>query len=93
MDATARLVTPVTTPKEALMTNRVRIAVMALSAAIVAVGASALRAPEAHAAKICSNTNCLANDQCAYKNSWTCTLTKTRDAEGHIQYNCSEDQC
>jgi hypothetical protein len=75
------------------MTNRVRIAVMALSAAIVAVGASALRAPEAHAAKICSNTNCLANDQCAYKNSWYCALTKSRDAAGNIQYSCSEGEC
>jgi len=78
------------------MTNRFRIGVMALSAAIVAVGASALRIPEAHAARICSNSACVSGPSgldCAYSAGYYCDLYKFRDSSGQIQYACNEGQC
>jgi len=75
------------------MTNRIRIAVMALSAAIVAVGASALRTPEAHAARLCTNTACQGSANCAYQQGYTCVLTSWKDSNGQIQHDCMEGPC
>lgn len=78
------------------MTNRFRIAVTALSAAIVAVGASALRTPQAHAARICSNTSCGGStDSCSYDSGHYCMLSKIYGPDGGkpIAYLCTEGEC
>jgi hypothetical protein len=85
----------VLTFQEALMTNRVRIAVMVLSSAIVAVGASALRTPEAHAARICTNTACnyMAAGTCDYYGGHYCLLGRLKDSAGNVIYTCNEGEC
>jgi len=75
------------------MTNRFRIAVMALSTVIVAAGASALRASQAHAARICSNAVCYTPDTCTYQAGRNCELSLTRGPNGALVQICTEGQC
>jgi hypothetical protein len=77
------------------MTNRFRIVVTALSAAVIALGASALRAPEANATRICNNTTCNGADACSYSAGHYCSLTKIYGEGGGkpIAYLCSEGEC
>jgi hypothetical protein len=75
------------------MTNRVRIAVMALSAAVLTLGASALRIPAAHAARICSNSYCEGAENCLYTAGRYCQLDWFRDSQGHVVHMCTEGEC
>jgi hypothetical protein len=77
------------------MTNRVRIAVMVLSSAIVAVGASALRIPEAHAARICNNAGCSEGypNLCDYHPGHYCQLGRFINSAGNVTYTCNEGEC
>jgi hypothetical protein len=77
------------------MTNRVRLAVMVLSSAVVAVGAGVLRTPEAHAAKICTNTACnyAAAGTCDYYGGHYCLLSRIKDSAGNVTYFCNEGEC
>lgn len=75
------------------MTNPVRIAAMALSAAVIALGASALRIPEAHAARICSNSACYTPDTCSYQAGRYCELGLAKGPHGSIVQMCTEGQC
>jgi len=77
------------------MTNRFRIAVMALSATIVTVGASALRTPAAHAARICNNTACDFGNPgtCQYYSGHYCTLSKFTDSQGQVIFMCTDGEC
>lgn len=75
------------------MNKRIRLAVMALSFAVIALGTALLRIPPAHAAKICSNTACLSASTCSYRPATVCYLNGGSLPDGSPWYTCGEDMC